>query len=74
MVAQIQALAILGRHRQEDQEFKVILGYLTNLRPAWGYLKPCLRKTKKPNRAGKTTQWLKALAAPLGGPGLVPSA
>lgn len=29
------ARGTLGRWRQKDQEFKVILGYLVSVRPAW---------------------------------------
>lgn len=29
-----------GRWRQEDQEFKIILGYLESWRPVWGFLRP----------------------------------
>lgn len=37
---------------QEDQ-LKVVLGYVVSLRPAWGHMRTCLKK-KKPKEQKKT--------------------
>lgn len=40
-----------GRRTQEDQEFKVIFGYIASSRSALGYIRPCLRnKTAQPSK------------------------
>ena len=32
----------IKRKRQEDERFKVILGYIMGLMPSQGYMKPCM--------------------------------
>jgi hypothetical protein len=49
------AIPALWKRRQEDQNFKVILSYITSLKPAWGarYLvKCCLKGERKEEREG----------------------
>jgi hypothetical protein len=33
-----------GRRRPENQKFKVFLGFIVSFKPAWGYMRPCLKK------------------------------